>query len=1078
MKKLLSLFLSLTILFGIFTGFELTAYAATRTFTSGGLSVSLDTDSGVMTVSKSTNGNGRGADYQNTSNGRAPWYGFSLNDRKNYRDMIKSVVIQDGVIAIGSYWFYNCTNLTSVTIADSVDTIGDCAFRNCSSLTGIKLPKNCSWYYKELFLDCTSLKWAVLPENNNTNNYSSKIPDGTFKGCTSLEEVYIGAGYNAIDSNAFYNCTKLKGVVWKGSSISQTGSNAVTNVPSSCIFFSDNNTLAPWASANGKSASGFTEVCSDNTLKYSYNAENGRINFSGSGNITSTPWRNFHYFINDVSFADINGSYTIPDNAFTDCVNLNTIVFSNDKNAVVKIGNNAFSNCTSSTYWLDIPAGCVSVGSEAFANTSFNYIKIFSPAITIPDNAFTGSGYKRFFGLNNSGARNIVKAGQSNGYDWHYYCIADVGYNEEASGHGYTLNTIAPTCTEQGYDIYYCMYCDVTPKLSNYTHPLDHLYSKYIGTDTSGTEFLYTCNRCGVNSLKLNAVALEALFSNAISYETNAPYNQSNYKAQFDIMYDGYVNAKDFLMIRNAVKKINLTNKKTVIDTNTVYQTMDGFGASGAWWAQDIGRWDTDKVDRITELLYGETGAGLDIYRYNLGGGSENDPGIGDWRRRAEDFLLPSSDINNPATYDWNADKAAQNVLASAKRANPDLKVTLFSNSAPVSITDNGKAYCSYGVKQNLSSANYQKFANYVVNCAEHFIDEGYNVTCVSPINEPEWDWAANENGNCAQEGTHWDYRQAQNFYNNYMIPALQANPKLNGTNSEKVGISIWECAQLNLSERNGSDNYYQKFLPYMFSSESTYKNANANIRSYTDSFDTHSYWVDTSGREKVANDLKNINMSAVKKVRATEYCQMTNDANTNVFGHIQAEGGNTNGMTIAYGLALADIMYQDLTILNAVEWDWWTACSGGIYPDGLVYVDYSDPDNILTSKRLWAMGNYARFINSGAKRVRVTTGSAFSTGITTNPENIYKWADDWGNSGTDKNTYVEQSAYLNPDGSVVVVYINNSDTNLYTGFDGYSTLKTYVTDENRNLELFQSGNAKGKAVQIPAMSITTVVLK
>ena len=57
-----------------------------------------------------------------------------------------------------------------------------------------------------------------------------------------------------------------------------------------------------------------------------------------------------------------------------------------------------------------------------------------------------------------------------------------------------------------------------------------------------------------------------------------------------------------------------------------------GIGASGAWWAQVVGGWDhKDTVsgkmvnERIAELLYNpETGIGMSIYRYNLGGGSKN----------------------------------------------------------------------------------------------------------------------------------------------------------------------------------------------------------------------------------------------------------------------------------------------------------------------------------------------------------------------------------------------------------------------------------------------------------------------
>ena len=78
------------------------------------------------------------------------------------------------------------------------------------------------------------------------------------------------------------------------------------------------------------------------------------------------------------------------------------------------------------------------------------------------------------------------------------------------------------------------------------------------------------------------------------------------------------------------------------------------------------------------------------------------------------------------------------------------------------------------------------------------------------------------------------------------------------------------------------------------------YGKNNSNIRDYVDSLGTHSYWASTSDREKVAstlagNALTN-NYTAVKKVRCTEYCQMTNDGNSGVYGLIQKEG-TTNGL-------------------------------------------------------------------------------------------------------------------------------------------------------------------------------------
>ena len=1073
-KKLISVFLSTAVLITSLLCFTSISYAATRSFTSGDLKCTLDTDTGVFTVS----GNGRGAGYANSATKRAPWY-------TTYRSQIKNVVIENGVIEIGAYWFYNCTNLQSVTIADSVDTIGDCCFRSCSSLQNITLPKNCSWYYKELFLDCSSLKWAVMPESNSTSNYNGALPDGTFSGCTSLEQVYIGSGHNAIDTKAFYNCSKLAGVVWNSTSITNVGMDALNGVQNSCIFFSPDNALGEWAKSFNKSANTLNGSCSsEGTLSYSLDTSNRalKLNFSGSGIMTATPWTSFRYLIKDISFAGTDNSFSIAYNAFNGAESLATVVFNIGCPGEMTIGDGAFQNCKNSTYWLDIPENCTVIGNNAFSNTNFNWVKIYSPEITIPSNAFS-NGYARFYGLHDSGAYDFYKAGKENGANWEYHCLADAdsSVSDKKAQHEYTVKTIHPTCTDVGRDEIYCAYCDNGTLQKNFTQATGHTYSN--GIVANDGMVIYTCSDCGQNNLKINPFHLKSVFEDYISYENSDAYKHKNYNAKFDLYNDGFINAKDYGLLNNAVNKfteantgINLLNKRTTVDTSATYQTIDGFGASGAWWAQDVGRWSDEQIDRVTELLYGESGAGLDIYRYNLGGGSENDTHIGDWRRRAEDFLSSSSNINDASTYDWNADAAAQRVLASVKKANPDFKLTLFSNSAPVSITDNGRAYCSNGVKQNLSESNYQSFANYVINCAEHFIDEGYNVTSVSPINEPEWDWAADGNGNCSQEGCHFTAEAARTFYNNYMVPTLKASSKLNG----KVNLSVWECAQLNHS----SSDLYKKFLPNMFSSQSpvigtNYAKNNANIREYCNSLDTHSYWASTSDRNAVANDISGSNYSAIEEVRCTEYCQMTNDGSSGCYNYHTQVGQyvDGNGIGMYYALALADIIHQDLTILNAVEWDWWTACSGGIYPDGLIYVDYDNPDNIQTAKRLWVMGNYARFIQEGAKRVKVTTGSAFGSGL--------KTAETYGN---DKINYIEQSAYVNPDGSIVIVYINNSDTDEYTTLSGFdanelTTFETYVTDASRNLEKYQSGTTQFTKVSdcftiIPAKSVTTVVIK
>lgn len=1115
MKKLLSLLLSIVIIFTSVFCAGITASAA-DTVASGTcgasgytLNWSLDSD-GVMTISGK---NQRMADFSNKSSNRPGWY-------NSYRDQIKKLVIEDGVINIGSYAFADCTNLTEVDFG-TIDTLGNNAFYKCSSLKHAILPDSCTWIWQNAFQNCTSLQSAYL---NACNSYSGCLPDGMFSGCTSLATVELGTSITTLNANSLNGCSSLTAVIIGGSSISLANSNAVSGVnKSGCYLVSSSSNVQSFASSNGFAYSDSTSgICSDNTyssanLTWKFDTKTSLLTFSGSGDMKtydngSQPWKKFMGAVNTIDFSktdaktsvsttafqgntalenvDFTNIYAVGWGAFAECSSLGNLKFDSMLN---QIWNYAFANCTSvsqvlftdgtdalhiypyafngctgTTYWINLPSNTAYIDDHAFWNCNFNYITIAGENVSLGEDAFGNGegGYAGFYGLagKDTGVYEWVKnARNSKNYNWHYYCM-----NDE---HVYSTVTVEPTCTQQGYDEYRCPYCDADSVKSNFVPANGHRYSC---TSNEQADFYYECPVCGTKNLKITAADIREYFTMALSPEAgDMKYKQYNYDGRCDVNNDGVVNVIDYKLIFDAFNSPDLTNRETTIDTTKTYQTIEGFGASAAWWSQYVGNWEN--AEDIIKLLYSQDeGIGLNIYRYNLGAGSAdtNDTTIYVEDARTHCFL------QSDGTYNWNNDPGAMNALSIANNMNDNLKVTLFANSAPVYMTNNGHAYAnpvnsdgSYNI--NISQSNYQAFANYIAACAEHFADEGYNVTEVSPINEPEWSWAGwyNDDGSVSmnQEGCYWDYKEALNFYNNYMVPTLKSNSKLNG----KVGLSVWESGQMNHSS------FWNNFANHCFSSKSSiissqnYAKNNANIRSYVDTVATHSYWADESARKAVASQLSSSNFG--QKVRCTEYCQMTTDGNNGVLGHIQSEG-NTNGMTIDYGLAMADIIYQDMTIVNAVEWDWWTACGKGVYPDSLIYLNADNHNDIQPSKRLWCLGNYSKFIQEGAKRVEVSTGTAFGSNLVT--DKTYTWKDDDGNEHTDKNNYIEQSAYLNPDGSIAVVYINNSDTTQYTTFDKskYTSFTSYVTDETKDLKKFQSGKANS-AVCIPAKSVTTVVL-
>ncbi len=85
-------------------------------------------------------------------------------------ELVRDVVIPDGVTYIGDYVFLFCKSLTSITIPDSVTSIGDKAFHACISLTNITF-------------EGTKAQWNAISKGNrgivSTGGYTIYCTDGT-----------------------------------------------------------------------------------------------------------------------------------------------------------------------------------------------------------------------------------------------------------------------------------------------------------------------------------------------------------------------------------------------------------------------------------------------------------------------------------------------------------------------------------------------------------------------------------------------------------------------------------------------------------------------------------------------------------------------------------------------------------------------------------------------------------------------------------------------------------------------------------------------------------------------------------
>lgn len=375
-------------------------------------------------------------------------------------------------------------------------------------------------------------------------------------------------------------------------------------------------------------------------------------------------------------------------------------------------------------------------------------------------------------------------------------------------------------------------------------------------------------------------------------------------------------------------------------------QSLLGFGTSACWWSHKIP--SEEMMQELADLLYGENGLGLNIYRYNVGAGwDKNNCRVDNPWRRVESFYQYDDDNEDEfyhgGGYDWERDKTAYSFMKFCiERGNIDT-VILFANSPHYAFTASGQA--SGAIMHhttNLPKSNYKRFVDCFLDITEHFINDGVPVNYISPINEPQWKWGGKH---VWQEGCHYEPEEVLEILH------------LFAEEIEKRGLDV----KLYAPESGELFGVTEKYFELITADELIMKHLGV--------FAVHSYHSDRD--LQIRKDFNNRIISPNPQIRfdMSEWCELPCKNGTK---------------TIESALIAARIIGWDLAFLGAETWTSWVAVNqiadfkgdGRDYSDGLLSASDSFAYYYIC-KRYYAFAHFAKHLPIGTRVLESIEGEA-----------------------------------------------------------------------------------------------------
>lgn len=171
-------------------------------------------DGKTLTIS----GTGVMPDFNFPEGNLAPWWNYEalgmlrIVGTKPKIDLdgnLTKVVIKDGVTNVSNYALFFLPAATQITLPESVTSIGRYGIALCSKLNGVSLPKAVT-AIGDFGLAGNSFTAVSLPDGLQS------LGRGAFDACASLSGMTLPAAITAVPAKCFNDCTKLLTVDYKG----------------------------------------------------------------------------------------------------------------------------------------------------------------------------------------------------------------------------------------------------------------------------------------------------------------------------------------------------------------------------------------------------------------------------------------------------------------------------------------------------------------------------------------------------------------------------------------------------------------------------------------------------------------------------------------------------------------------------------------------------------------------------------------------------------------------------------------------------------------------------------------------